>query len=885
MKHFAHFFVCSAGRVTLRLGLMIACLIAFALPARAVLITNYPSKDNTIYETSGNTNYLSNGAGDTLTAGRIDLSNGGGWRRRSPIAFTNLHNVIPVGATINSVTLRLYCSKTTGSAYPVGLYRLTADWGEGTSNVNGGEGKGTTATPGDATWYLRFAPTITWTTPGGDFISTARATTTVGGENLFYTWSSPDLVADVQMWVNNPSTNFGWIIFGDESNYHTTKQFASRENKTTANRPVLIVDYTTTAAVGACTLPDGSCNALTSDQCAALGGAWAGANTICPPPTGACCLPSGDCTNTTASICSGLGGTFQGADVPCESNLCPVILTPFVDPLPLPPIAIPVSGTIGGVATYEIRMQQFTNKVHRDLPATTFWGYNSVTPGPTIVASNGAPVTVRYINDLRDTNGNYRTNHYLPVDTCLGGPDHHGATPRTVVHLHGGHVPPESDGFPENTIMPGEEVTYFYPNEQPASMLWYHDHAHGITRMNVYMGLAGGYLIRDAAEAALGLPSGEFELPLVIQDRTFKPDGSLFYPATWQPHFLGDKMMVNGKVWPYHNVRRGKYRLRLLNGCNARTLALGFSNGMNFQQIGTDGGFLSAPVSTNVLYLGPAERADVIVDFQGQSVGAQITLTNGAPAPFPGTPGTGVLPNVMRFSVVGGGGAFTAPVPVALVPVIPLSTNAVVAERTLELYKVDDACTGERWTINGLRWSDAITEMPILGTTEIWRFVNKSGMSHPMHMHLVMFQILDRQTFGIVGGEIVPTGPRMPPPPNEAGWKDTVQAMPFDITRVIARFDGYTGIYPYHCHILEHEDQDMMRKFQVLPPTSVSELTYNASGEGLTFQWIGTNWQVQWSANLDTWFAYPAAPVQEGPTNTLLVPMTNAAQFFRLIGD
>ncbi len=154
---------------------------------------------------------------------------------------------------------------------------------------------------------------------------------------------------------------------------------------------------------------------------------------------------------------------------------------------------------------------------------------------------------------------------------------------------------------------------------------------------------------------------------------------------------------------------------------------------------------------------------------------------------------------------------------------------------------MDDACTGERWTINGLRWSDAITEMPILGTTEIWRFVNKSGMSHPMHMHLVMFQILDRQTFGIVGGEIVPTGPRMPPPPNEAGWKDTVQAMPFDITRVIARFDGYTGIYPYHCHILEHEDQDMMRKFQVLPPTSVSELTYNASGEGLTFQWIGTN--------------------------------------------
>ncbi len=186
--------------------------------------------------------------------------------------------------------------------------------------------------------------------------------------------------------------------------------------------------------------------------------------------------------------------------------------------------------------------------------------------------------------------GELRTEHILPVDLCLHGPNMQGNTPRTVVHLHGGHVAAENDGYPEDTMLPGEEQTFFYPNLQLPATVWFHDHALGITRLNVYMGLAGLFLIRDQFEADLGLPSGDFEIPLVIQDRSFNADGSLAYPAAWQDHFFGEYVLVNGKVWPYLEVRRGLYRFRLLNGSNSRVYTLSLSNGASFQQIGTDGG-------------------------------------------------------------------------------------------------------------------------------------------------------------------------------------------------------------------------------------------------------------------------------------------------------
>jgi spore coat protein A len=327
------------------------------------------------------------------------------------------------------------------------------------------------------------------------------------------------------------------------------------------------------------------------------------------------------------------------------------------------------------------------------------------------------------------------------------------------------------------------------------------------------MGLAGFFIVRDDVEAGLGLPAGEHEIPLVIQDRTFTYDGErhrIAYPETWQDHFYGDTVLVNGKVWPYLDVERGAYRLRILNGSNSRMYALALDSGQTFTQIGTDGGLLAAPVELAELMLAPGERADVVVDFSALAPGAEVLLTNAAE--HTGAP---VIPDVMKFRVQSvSGPAPAVPGALAEVPALPESQARHV--RDFLLTKESEPCAGSMWMINGLGFDD-VTEFPRLGTIEVWRFINRSGVMHPMHMHLVFFQVLDRQPFTIVGGEIVPSGPPVPPPPEEAGWKDTVKSMPFEITRVIAKFTDYEGNYPYHCHILEHEDHEMMRQFQTLP--------------------------------------------------------------------
>jgi cysteine-rich repeat protein len=225
-----------------------------------------------------------------------------------------------------------------------------------------------------------------------------------------------------------------------------------------------------------------------------------------------------------------------------------------------------------------------------------------------------------------------------------------------------------------------------------------------------------------------------------------------------------------------------------------------------------EGGLLPAPVTVSEITLGPGERADVIVDFAPYAAGTEIRLVNDAPAPFPGTPGVGVIPNVMKFVVTSATG-HTAPIPASLRPIEVLDPADAVVTRDFELRKMAEACAGSMWGINGLGFDD-ITEYPELGTTEIWRFVNRSGITHPMHMHLVMFQVLDRQAFEEIGGNVVPIGSPVSPPAHEAGWKDTVQVGPNEILRVIARFERYVGRFPYHCHILEHEDHEMMRQFE-----------------------------------------------------------------------
>jgi len=771
------------------------------------------ARDTTLYAESG---ALANGQGEQLFTGVTDNS----VERRALIGF-DIASSIPAGATITSVTLTLRLTRTKTQNLAVALYPLREGWGEGTSNATQEEGKGTAATAGDATWTHRIYPATLWTTAGGDRENAASATTTVGNNLVDYTWASTQMVADVQRWLDTPGANQGWVLVAPAAGTKDTKRFASRQNVDATIRPRLSVSFTAAVPGGACCASDGSCTSV-ADPGSTCAGTYQGSGTVCTPnscpqPVGACCAANAtaSCSAVTEAACDGSGGVFQGAGVPCALTMCPVVLEPFVDPLPLPAVAQPTSGTAGGAASYQLAIIQFARKMHRDLPATTMWGFHDGTsfssPGPTIEARSGQPITVVWKNDLRE-GGVLRTTHALPVDQCVAT----STAPRTVVHLHGGHVPPASDGHPDATIVPGQQVTYDYPNNQTAATLWYHDHAMGITRLNVQMGLAGFYLLRDTAELGLAIPSGEYEVPLAIQDRTFLPSGQLDYPMAWEPHFFGKTIVVNGAVWPYLQVKRGKYRFRILNGSGSRTYTLALSNNATFHMIGTDGGLLAAPVALTSLTLMPGERADVVIDFASYNPNTEIVLKNSASAPFPDAPGVGVIPNIMKFIVTSQSG-YTAALPTSLVAVPPLDPTSSVMTRDLVLKKRTDACTGEAWTIDGLGFHD-ITEKPVLGTTEIWRFVNSSGVAHPMHLHLVQFQVLDRQPFVMVNGVPTPTGAAVPRPAHEAGWKDTVNVGAFEMVRVIARFDGYTGAYPYHCHILEHEDWDMMRQFEVVSP-------------------------------------------------------------------
>ena len=799
------------------LALLMVGAVFSARSAFADVVTLNASKDNTLYQdANGDT---SNGKGQSIFSGLNNNSS----RRRAVIAF-DLAGQIPTGSTIQQVTLTLNLTRTRSQNKTIRLYRLLADWGEGTSHASGEEGQGTTATTGDATWIHRFYPTVTWATAGGDYSGTETASLVVGNKTGAFAWSSSQMAADVAGWLGSPSTNFGWILVGDETGPKTTKRFASKDNTDVTLRPKLQVTFTPPFVTGGCCLPDNSCAVVTSASCASQGGVYQGDGTTCSPnpcivATGSCCFTDGSCDQLTAAQCAAESGTYGGDGSVCSPGLCPVVLQAYADSLPIPGTAVPTSGVAGGAASYDIAMTEFTQKLHRDLPPTRVWGYGGSFPGPKIETTRDVPITVRWINDLRDSLGILRTTHYLPVDTCLLGPDEAGSAPRAVVHLHGGHVLPQFDGYPENTFLPGHDATYSYPNHQLPAMLWFHDHAMGITRLNVMMGLAGLYVIRDALENSLALPSGANEIPLVIQDRKFHSDGSLDYPATWDEHFFGDKILVNGKVWPYLNVRRGKYRFRILNGSNSRVYQLSLSSGDKWFVIGTDGGLLPAPVARDTILLTPGERKDVVVDFSAHSSGDQILLTNSALAPYPGS--GGVIPQVMKFVVTTAVGYQTA-LPAALRPIDALPESTAIQSRDFQLAKQPDACAGSKWLINGLGWT-TITEMPLLGTTEIWRFINRSGVVHPMHMHLVEFRVLDRQAFQVIGGTITPIGDRIPPDSSEAGWKDTAPANPDQILRVIARFEDYPGRYPYHCHVLEHEDHEMMRQFEVIAsPTAVA---------------------------------------------------------------
>jgi spore coat protein A len=525
----------------------------------------------------------------------------------------------------------------------------------------------------------------------------------------------------------------------------------------------------------------------------------------------------------------------------------PVTLASYVTPLAIPPVVRPRPGA----APVQIHMRPFRHQAHRDLPPTPMWGYNGMWPGPTFEVRKGQPISVKWTNQLP-------TKHFLPLDYTIHGEEQDVPEVRSVTHVHGARVMPDSDGYPDAWVTSDGRTgsvraadPCHYPNDQNATTLWYHDHAIGITRLNIYAGLAGFYLIRDAEEDNLNLPSGAYEIPLMIQDRSFSADGSLLYPPApngthpvWMQEFFGNAICVNGKATPFLEVEPRKYRFRIVNGSNSRfyhvTLVPADASGKPtgkpvdappFIQIGSDGGLLPAPLRMHYLIFSPGERFDIVIDFS-EHKGASLAMTNDAPAPY--ARGGEIVPSeVMLFKVTKPlSGTDTSSVPETLVPFSPLNAAQAVRERTLALVEMDRPSDG--YTMIGLldkkHWDDPISEDPKAGSTEIWSFANTTGDVHPMHIHLVQFQVLNRQTFDVktyaTTGKLVFTGIPMPPESNERpAWKDTIKTYSGYVTRVIARFDLPAGVVPkpgeefryvWHCHVLEHEDNEMMRPYKIV---------------------------------------------------------------------
>lgn len=571
-------------------------------------------------------------------------------------------------------------------------------------------------------------------------------------------------------------------------------------------------------------------------------------------------------------------------------------------------------------------------------------------PSLTIEAQWKRPVRVKWINDLKDAGGNYLP-HLLPVDPTLhwanppqGNDPAYGSGTRDsrptfsttpgrytgpvpiVTHVHGAvGVGDESDGYAEAWYLPMANnipagyategtwydffkgkaaagysaawgpgfATFQYPNANRASTIWYHDHALGMTRLNVYAGPAGFYIIRGGPSgdktvldtrtglsAVLPGPAPKegdkfppnktyYEIPIAIQDRAFNADGSLFYPDTraffdgatatdpgyipdtdlspiWNPEFFGNMIMVNGNTWPFQTVEQRRYRFRFLNGCQSRFLILDFSNipGVEVWQIGNEGGFLSAPVNItsmgNQLLMGLAERADVIVDFTNVPVGNYVLGNLGPDEPFGGGvpdvdfPAADPLSTgqIMQFNVVPAlAPDLTTPAAFLQLPAIAPLPLPVTTRPLALLEEMSGVWDGPAAAILGIidnmgmaihkMWDDAVTENPNVGDTEVWEMYNFTADAHPMHVHEVVFEVVDRQTitFEEVGMEITNiqlVGTPRPPEAWETGYKDTVIAYPGEVTRIRAQFNT-PGQFVWHCHIVEHEDNEMMRPYRIGP--------------------------------------------------------------------
>jgi spore coat protein A len=653
------------------------------------------------------------------------------------------------------------------------------------------------------------------------------------------------------------------------------------------------------------------------------------------------------------------GGTLDPANVPKYSSplLIPPVM-PRAGRIPLP------GGKPADY--YEISMRQIRQQIlPKGLPITTVWGYGAVTtqrkkglllhhaPSLTIEARHDRPVRIKWINELVNDHGSYLP-HLLLVDPTLhwanppGGVSGRDTRPEftktpgpytgpvpIVTHLHGAvGVGDESDGYAEAWYLPAAkdipsvyatEGTWYdffsakaqanngamwgpgfaifqYPNEDRASTKWYHDHTLGMTRLNVYAGPAGFYLLRGGPEGDKAVldsrhgsvavlpgpapreedkfPSNKtyYEIPVAIQDRSFNENGSLFYPDSreffdgivrdyipdggfspiWNPEFFGNMIMANGNTWPFQTVEQRRYRFRFLNGCQSRFLILDFQQipGVEVWAIGNEGGFLSAPVNltadnNNRLLMGLAERADLIVDFSKVPVGRYILRNVGPDEPFGG--GEPTEPNepgdfdaadpdttgqVLQFRVVPARGSdpTTPPQWLRLPALTPLPREvrtrplALIEKAGVGFDADDNEVEGPIEALLGIvradghtkarLWMDEVTENPGVGDTEVWEIYNTTADAHPIHIHELTFEVVNRQDLLLDEEEVVQpiqlAGNTTPPELWETGFKDTVVALPGQVTRVRAQF-LIPGQFVWHCHIVEHEDNEMMRPYRIGP--------------------------------------------------------------------
>lgn len=476
-----------------------------------------------------------------------------------------------------------------------------------------------------------------------------------------------------------------------------------------------------------------------------------------------------------ALVCS-LGGAAKltsapsGKPGPVRRSEAESAFAPFQVDLPQMPVLQPVD-TSGGVDRYEITMEDGEAEILNGMDPTPIFGYNGQFPGPTIRARRGRPIEVKQTNDLSAT---------------------------TSVHLHGGHQPEESDGaLHEYHISPGGERTYEYPNDQPEATLWYHDHTHGLVGPHLNYGLLGFHIIESPSEANLGLPQGEYDVPLAIADRSFRPDGAFHYPTGVSDGFFGDTILVNGAINPRMRVKRRIYRLRFLNASNAREYRLVLGNGRTMHQITGDTALLDKPYGRNAITIVPGNRADVLVDFRQFRPGSQLILRNTHPS------ATASTRAVMRFDVEGGGGREEFRIPKQLRWPEPIPSPQRLREITLEQ-------TDGLWTINGKPFDEEEIDIrPWRHTTEDWRFINHSTHPHPMHLHDAHFRIRS-----INGQQLHPA---------ERGWMDTVNVPAASggqpgVAVIRPYFSNFAGMFVFHCHTAEHSDFSMMAMMEIRDP-------------------------------------------------------------------